>query len=571
MNFLDAINLSQNSFKKKKNVNIFSSFNSDAINIFIKALFAREKIQLLINKNPFDTLKQTILKNDGKSKNDVYLILPWDFCEQLNWRNGLFKNINYFHEVKNQVDDFVSILKRIQNNKIIYFDLPVPKYLLNKAENHKIINYIELNIKTISDLTIKGENFSLDRFLATGIPFKSSRLFSISKKIFGLIQKERKKEKKLNQTQSKLNLRNKINYELNQKKILAVDFDDTLWKGVIADEGYTRINCKNDIVGYKHYVFQNLIKHLKSKGILIVGVTKNNLSEAKKGFLNKNSILTIRDFVKIFASFEKKSFSIEQAYKNFNLTQDSVVFVDDNIIELKEVKSNLPRVETIIFPKNTDEMPKFIEKLCFYFQKKYLTKEDLNRVNNYKNNFNQITILKKKENFNLFDFLKSLKMSLIIRRQKINKKEDLERPFQLINKTNQFNLNGIRLSEKNFQKILENKGKLFSGFYKDKTGDFGEIITILIDKNERVRSFVMSCRVFQRKIENIFLTELINEGIKIKSFLFKKTNKNLPLSNFFSISLKDCIDKKYFFKNISKFKQKNKKLKKIFKIKKINF
>ena len=62
MNFLEAINLSQNSFKKKKDVNIFSSFNPDALNIFIKALFAREKIQLSINKNPFDTLKQTILK-----------------------------------------------------------------------------------------------------------------------------------------------------------------------------------------------------------------------------------------------------------------------------------------------------------------------------------------------------------------------------------------------------------------------------------------------------------------------------------------------------------------------------
>ena len=147
-------------------------------------------------------------------------------------------------------------------------------------------------------------------------------------------------------------------------------------------------------------------------------------------------------------------------------------------------------------------------------------------------------------------------MSLIIRRQKINKKEDLERPFQLINKTNQFNLNGIRLSETNFLKILKNNGKLFSGFYKDKTGDFGEIITILIDKNERVRSFVMSCRVFQRQIENIFLTELINEGIKIKSFLFKKTNKNQPLRNFFSLSLKDCIDKKFIFKNTNKFNQK---------------
>lgn len=571
MNFLDAINLSQNSFKKKKDINIFSSFNPDALNICIKALFAKEKIQLSININPFDTLKQSILKDGGKSKKDIYLILPWDFCEQLNWRNGLSKNINYFHEVKYQIDEFSSILKRVKSNKIIYFDLPIPKYLLNKAENYKIFNYIELNIKTISDLTIKGKNFSLDRFLGTGMPFKTSQLLNISKKIFNIIRKKKSNKKKLIQNTSKLNLKNEINYELNQKKILAVDFDDTLWKGVITDEGYKKINCKNDAIGYKHYVFQNLIKHLKSKGILIIGVTKNNLTEAKKGFLNKNSILKTSDFTKIFASYEKKSLSIEQAYKNFNLTEDSVVFVDDNIIEVKEVKTNLPKVKTIIFPKNTDEMPQFIEKLNFYFQKKYLTREDLNRVNNYKNNFNQITIFKKKENFNLFNFLKSLKMSFIIKRQKINKKEDLERPLQLINKTNQFNLNGIRLSEKSFLKILRNNGKLFSGFYKDKTGDFGEIITILIDKNERVRSFVMSCRVFQREIENIFLTELIKEGIKIKSFLFKKTNKNQPISNFFGISLKDCIDRRYVFKNKNKFKQKNKKLKNIFKIKKINF
>ena len=172
MNFLDAFNLSQNSFKKKRDINIFSSFNPDALNIFIKALFARKRIQLSININPFDTLKQTILKDDRKSKTDIYLILPWDFCEQLNWRNGLFKNINYFHEVKNQIDEFLLILKKIKNNKIIYFDLPIPKFLLNKDENHKIINYIKLNIKTISDLTIQGENFSLDRFLGTQLEIK---------------------------------------------------------------------------------------------------------------------------------------------------------------------------------------------------------------------------------------------------------------------------------------------------------------------------------------------------------------------------------------------------------------
>lgn len=569
MNFLEAIEFSQKkNLKEKEEINIISSFNTDVLNIFIKALYAKNNINLSININPFDTLKQTILKKNSRSKNDIYLILSWDFCEQLNWRNGLSKKINYFHEAKKQIDEFSNILSEIRDSRIIYFDLPIPKILLNINENFKIEKYIHNNAKVLSDLVIQDKIFDLDRFLATGLPFQTSKLFEISKKIFKNNQIPLKKKNKLPKT---LSFKNSNNFELNAKKILAVDFDDTLWKGVVADEGYNKIKCGNDILGYKHYVFQNIIKNLISKGILVIGVTKNRLSEAKKGFLNKDSKLKSKDFVKIFASYEKKSTSIQAAYKAFNLKQDNVVFVDDNIIEIKEVKTVLPKVEVIHFPDSTENVPKFIEKLNLYFQKKYITKEDLKRINNYKNHISFNRSIIKKNNFNLNNFLKKLKMTLMIKKINYKNYEELIRPHQLINKTNQFNLNGIRISESKILKILKNGGKLFSGFYKDKNGDYGEIITILLDKNNLVKSFVMSCRVFQRKIELVFLIKLINSGIKIDNFMFRKTPKNEISTNFFKINLKDYIDINYKFINRDSFVKKNNNLIKLFKIKKVNF
>ena len=142
--------------------------------------------------------------------------------------------------------------------------------------------------------------------------------------------------------------------------------------------------------------------------------------------------------------------------------------------------------------------------------------------------------------------------------KKKNNSKDLERPFQLINKTNQFNINGNRIGEQKFKKILKKKGSLFSAYYKDKTGEYGEVITLLADNNKNIVSFVMSCRVFQRKIELEFLRLLIKSGFKINEIYFKKTKKNEPFRIFYKnylLKYIDPISKKFnnneFIKQIS--------------------
>ena len=109
---------------------------------------------------------------------------------------------------------------------------------------------------------------------------------------------------------------------------------------------------------------------------------------------------------------------------------------------------------------------------------------------------------------------------------------DRDRAIQLINKTNQFNLNGIRISDADVKEIIETGGKLFTAKLDDRTGTHGEILSCLIDKNGLVHSFVLSCRVFQRQIEFAFLCKAIEIFQSDLTFKFKKTEKNTPMCNF---------------------------------------
>ena len=211
-------------------------------------------------------------------------------------------------------------------------------------------------------------------------------------------------------------------------------------------------------------------------------------------------------------------------------------------------------------------MPEFIEKINNFFQKNYVTKEDKIRLDNYKNtNFQKN--FQFKSTFNLKKFLKSLNMNLLITKKTLQNKNELARPLQLINKTNQFNLNGIRLSENKLYNILKNNGSLYSGLYNDKTGDYGEIIVILIDNKNKVLSFAMSCRVLQKDVEIAFLSQLLIKKKNIKNFLYKRTTGNILFQEFFDNKLKKNFDKKNSFLDINQFLKTFKKNNKNYKFK----
>ena len=158
-------------------------------------------------------------------------------------------------------------------------------------------------------------------------------------------------------------------------------------------------------------------------------------------------------------------------------------------------------------------------------------------------------------------------MNLLITKKTLQNKNELARPLQLINKTNQFNLNGIRLSENKLYNILKNNGSLYSGLYNDKTGDYGEIIVILIDNKNKVLSFAMSCRVLQKDVEIAFLSQLLIKKKNIKNFLYKRTTGNILFQEFFDNKLKKNFDKKNSFLDINQFLKTFKKNNKNYKFK----
>ena len=475
-----------------------------------------------------------------KKKNiNILILCPWDFCESLNWRLGLNNNYNYFEDVKNEIDYFFNLVKSKKNIKIFYFDAPTPKSFINCNENNKIKNYINLKVAKLNCLIFPEYYFDITKYFEIGFPFKTKHISKIAKSIFNINFLTRFKKIILKKNKIK-----KQNIEENSKKILITDFDEVLWKGVIAEDGYKKINCGNNIGGYKHFLYQSFIKKLINRGVILIGVTRNRLEVAKRGFSNKESILSIKDFIKIYATYQHKSEMIKKACALLNLSTDSAVFVDDNLIEIFEVKKNLPKVKTLIFPKSELQLPKFIEKLNNLFQKNFILKEDRLRLENYRLKKVSNSKINFKSNFDLSDFLGKLKMKLQVYKIDLKNKNLLIRPFQLINKTNQFNLNGIRLTKIKFYNILKNGGKIFSGTYTDRTGDYGEIISLLLDKNSNVVSFIMSCRVFQRNIEYAFLYCLVKNNVLIKKFNYKKTNNNLPMQDFFTKDLK-----KYLFKS----------------------
>ena len=158
------------------------------------------------------------------------------------------------------------------------------------------------------------------------------------------------------------------------------------------------------------------------------------------------------------------------------------------------------------------------------------------------------------------EFLESLCMEIDISERTV---DNYERGIQLINKTNQFNSNGVRRSDDEFNTVLRDGGKLFTASLKDKNGDHGEVLAILMDEDHKALSFVMSCRVFERKVEFFIMDKIIEKlkksKIKFIECLFIKTNRNSQFENYYDLmgfkNIKNTNNKKFYRLNINEYKK----------------
>jgi FkbH-like protein len=234
------------------------------------------------------------------------------------------------------------------------------------------------------------------------------------------------------------------------------------------------------------------------------------------------------DFVAIIASYHAKSAQIAALAQQLNLGLDAFVYVDDNPVELAEIGSALPQVTTLAFPDREEGLPEFLLRLSALFARETVTPEDRERTELYRRRAYGIAP-STAQGADLTQFLAGLEMQLVLHDRS---QGDRTRAVQLINKTNQFNANGRRWTDEEVAALLTRGGRLFTASLQDRTGSHGEILACLIGPDHTMEALVMSCRVFQRRVEYGFLLALGAREVWPTAVRFTPTERNEPFRQF---------------------------------------
>lgn len=320
------------------------------------------------------------------------------------------------------------------------------------------------------------------------------------------------------------------------KKLLILDCDNTLWGGVLGDDGFEKIDIGNDGIGNAFIDFQKEIIRQNKKGILLAICSKNDEEDVLEVFEKHSSMVLKKSHMVSFkVNWTEKYKNIKEISDELSLDLDSFVFWDDDPLEREKVKNFLPEVEVIEPPLEIEKWPKLLfENLSF--SKIEMTTEDKNKHDQYKSRLEFIQ--RKKAPKNKSTFLKEVK---------INPKlfdlssDHISRAAQLTQKTNQFNFRTFRYTENELSKLLSNEKfimKMCS--VSDIFGDHGNVGLLILEKKNKdlffLDSFILSCRILGRELESWMLqstlVEIKNLGVNFLEIEYLKTDKNKPAKNF---------------------------------------
>ncbi len=326
-----------------------------------------------------------------------------------------------------------------------------------------------------------------------------------------------------------------------RKKCLILDLDNTLWGGVIGEDGLEGIALSDHGIGAVYRDAQALLKQLAHQGVLLAIASKNNVEDALLPFKSHpHALLRKENFACIRANWLPKPQNIEEIARELNIGMDSMVFIDDSPVERAAVRAAHPEVEVPEFPADTASLPAFLSGVAErHFTVPRLEGEDLAKAEMYR-----AEALRKGEReacASLEDYLASLEMVLDLHPLK---EEEIPRAAQLCAKTNQFNLTTRRHSEAELRAMLRDANhRVWIASLKDRYGDYGRIALVIVElsgtENSRrafFDTFLMSCRAMGRGVEDTVLSwieELVgSEGVTTLAGQYIPTPKNEPVHDF---------------------------------------
>jgi FkbH-like protein len=417
------------------------------------------------------------------------------------------------------------------------FELSLRRSLASFAEAiSKTRQALVVSEERLDENSPLSKRFDLRTELTQGFPYKISHASVVGELLAGLIRRP------------------------ESKKGLITDLDDTLWAGILGEVGVEGIHWQLEEHAQLHGIYQQFLASLASAGILIAAASKNDPALVDQAFRREDLLLSKANVFPIEAHWRRKSESVQNILKKWNVLADSVVFVDDSPMEVAEVQSAFPEMECLVFPK--DDYSAFwnlLVHLRTIFAKAIISEEDSLRMQSIRTSgtFGESASGEAKS---LDDFLREAEGRLTF---DVSKPNGDTRAFELINKTNQFNLNGERYDAAAWSRLLEDPGTcLVTVSYEDKFGKLGRIAVLigrLEEKKFIVGSWVMSCRAFSRRIE-FHCVQYLFERFSATEIVFEvqATGRNGPLIEFVQqlvdgpVATKPRLSKSSFLKKAPK-------------------
>jgi len=343
----------------------------------------------------------------------------------------------------------------------------------------------------------------------------------------------------------------------NVKKCIVLDLDNTLWGGVIGDDGLGKIEIGELGRGHAFTNFQRWLKQLKERGILLAICSKNDEVNAREPFEKHPEMVLKLDDISIFvANWEDKVQNIRNIQRSINLGMDSLVFIDDNPFERNLVKTMIPAITVPEMPEDPAQYVNYLQSLNL-FETILYSQEDSVRTEQYKSEFERQRL---QTQFDSIDgYLKSLEM---VGEAKPFDELHFSRIAQLAQRSNQFNLRTIRYTESDI-KIIAESDYYLTRYYtlKDKFGDHG-LVSVLILKKESeqilfIDTWLMSCRVLKRGMEEFIINHMvaIAKGMGVKRIIgeYIPTSKNAMVRDIYDKMGFDRIEENKFELDVTNF------------------
>jgi FkbH-like protein len=301
---------------------------------------------------------------------------------------------------------------------------------------------------------------------------------------------------------------------LSAKKCVVLDADNTLWGGVVGEDGIGGIALGDEFPGSAYRDFQRYLLSLQKKGILLAVASRNNEADFYEVVDGHDSMILKRDHVAAFEiHWESKVESLNRIAGKLNIGLDSLVFIDDSAKEIDEVRQRLPAVACLQIPEEPADLPFFLAGTDLFDQAE-ITEEDRRRTAMILADRGRQEL---KGTMSEAEFKKSLGLEMTIFK---TEKQHIARIAQLINKTNQFNLTTIRRAADEIESLSRSPAHLMLGMeLKDKYGDYGLVGAAILEKKGDVcviDTLLMSCRVLGRDAETAFLAHLAKAAQTLK-------------------------------------------------------